>query len=132
MGARDEARSSAAESPIASASGFARHPMGNYWARRSVRRRHQPKAASDVMPMAKSATLEGSGLGCIAEYRASGKSVPPAAAKLRQRLGFVLSYHEAPRDLIEHNPELVKEYIDQIERSITTLQQVLTLQSQAS
>ena len=57
----------------------------------------------------------------IAEYKASGKSVPPNAAKLRQRLGFILGFEANPRDLVEHNPALVKEYVDTIERSIVVL-----------
>ena len=46
----------------------------------------------------------------IAEYRASGKSKPPPAAKLRQRLGFILEFEKNPRDLAELNPEVVAKH----------------------
>jgi hypothetical protein len=61
----------------------------------------------------------------IAEYRASGKSKPPAAAKLRQRLGFILEFESNPRELLELNPEVVAKHREAIERSITILQTVL-------
>ena len=58
----------------------------------------------------------------IAIYQASGKSVPPAAAKLRQRLGFILKYEDTPEDLLEHNPMLAQDYVETIDRSIAVLQ----------
>ena len=61
----------------------------------------------------------------IAEYRASGKSKPPPAAKLRQRLGFILEYESHPRDLMELNPEVVAKHRGEIQRSIAILQAVL-------
>ena len=61
----------------------------------------------------------------IAEYRASGKSKPPPAAKLRQRLGFILEYESSPRDLLELNPEVVAKHREAIEKSIAVLQAVL-------
>jgi ParB-like chromosome segregation protein Spo0J len=64
----------------------------------------------------------------ISEYKASGKAVPPNAAKLRQRLGFILGYEANPRELLEHNPALVKDYIDVLERSIIVLQKVVEAQ----
>ena len=64
----------------------------------------------------------------IAEYKASGKSVPPNAGKLRQRLGFILGFEADPRELLEHNPALSKEYVEALERSIEVLQSVLKAQ----
>jgi hypothetical protein len=64
----------------------------------------------------------------IAEYKASGKSVPPAAAKLRQRLGFILAYSGNAKDLVERNPGLAKEHIDMMERSIVVLQGAIAAQ----
>ena len=61
----------------------------------------------------------------IAEYRASGKSKPPPAAKLRQRLGFILEYEAKPADLIEHNPDVNGRHRDEIERAIAVLKAVL-------
>jgi hypothetical protein len=61
----------------------------------------------------------------IAEYRASGKSKPPAAAKLRQRLGYILEFESRPGDLAELNPDVVPKHRDAIQRSITVLQAVL-------
>jgi hypothetical protein len=61
----------------------------------------------------------------IAEYRASGKSKPPAAAKLRQRLGFILDFESRPEELVELNPEVVVKHRDAIQRSITVLRAVL-------
>jgi hypothetical protein len=61
----------------------------------------------------------------IAEYRASGKSKPPPAAKLRQRLGFILEYESHPRDLMELNPEVVAKHRSEIQRTIAILQAVL-------
>jgi hypothetical protein len=61
----------------------------------------------------------------IAEYRASGKSKPPPAAKLRQRLGFILDFESNPRDLLELNPEVVAKHREAIEKSIAVLQAVL-------
>ena len=58
----------------------------------------------------------------IAIYKRSGKSVPPTAAKLRQRPGFILSYENNPKDLLEHNPGLAQEYVASIDRSIAVLQ----------
>jgi len=63
----------------------------------------------------------------IAEYRASGKSKPPPAAKLRQRLGFILEFEKHPRDLAELNPEVVTQHREQIQRSIAILQAVLDM-----
>ena len=63
----------------------------------------------------------------IAEYRASGKSKPPPAAKLRQRLGFILEFENNPRDLAELNPEVVAKHREQIQRSIAVLQAVLDM-----
>jgi hypothetical protein len=63
----------------------------------------------------------------IAEYRASGKSKPPPAAKLRQRLGFILEFEKNPRDLAELNPEVVAKHREQIQRSIAILQAVLDM-----
>ena len=63
----------------------------------------------------------------IAEYRASGKSKPPPAAKLRQRLGFILEFEKSPRDLAELNPEVVAKHREQIRRSIAILQAVLDM-----
>jgi ParB-like chromosome segregation protein Spo0J len=60
----------------------------------------------------------------IAEFKASGKSKPPASAKLRQRLGFILAFAENPRELVEHNPNLAKEHADAIERAIIVLQSI--------
>jgi hypothetical protein len=57
----------------------------------------------------------------ISEYRASGKAVPPNSAKLRQRLGFILNFEASPRDLVEHNPDLVREHADLIERTVLVL-----------
>jgi hypothetical protein len=61
----------------------------------------------------------------IAEYRASGKSKPPPAAKLRQRLGFILEFESSPKELLELNPEVVAKHREAIERSIAILQSVL-------
>jgi hypothetical protein len=61
----------------------------------------------------------------IAEYRASGKSKPPAAAKLRQRLGYILEFESRPGDLTELNPEIVPKHRQAIRRSISILQAVL-------
>lgn len=63
----------------------------------------------------------------IAEYRASGKSKPPPAAKLRQRLGFILDFESSPKDLAELNPDVVEKHRDAIERSIAVLQAVLAV-----
>jgi hypothetical protein len=68
----------------------------------------------------------------IAEYRASGKSKPPPAAKLRQRLGFILDFEKNPRDLTELNPEVVAKHRDAIERSIAVLQAVLAASGAAA
>lgn len=64
----------------------------------------------------------------IAEYKASGKSKPPASAKLRQRLGFILAFAENPKELLEYNGNLAKEHADTIERTIVVLQNVLKAQ----
>lgn len=64
----------------------------------------------------------------IVEYRASGKSVPPNSAKLRQRLGFILGYEASPRDLVERNPDLAREHADLVERSIVVLRAVAEAQ----
>jgi hypothetical protein len=64
----------------------------------------------------------------IAEYKASGKSVPPAAAKLRQRLGFILGYEQNPRELIEHNPQVAEEYTVMIRKSIKVLEEAMKAQ----
>jgi hypothetical protein len=61
----------------------------------------------------------------IAEYRASGKSKPPPAAKLRQRLGFILDFEAKPGELVERNPEINGRHRAEIERAIATLQAVL-------
>jgi len=61
----------------------------------------------------------------IAEYRASGKSKPPPAAKLRQRLGFILEFESRPRDLTELNPDVISRHRDEIERAIAVLRAVL-------
>jgi hypothetical protein len=61
----------------------------------------------------------------IAEYRASGKSKPPPAAKLRQRLGFILDFEANPRELTELNPDVVIKHQEAIRRSIAVLQAVL-------
>ena len=61
----------------------------------------------------------------IAEYRASGKSKPPPAAKLRQRLGFILEFEAKPAELVEHNPDVNGRHRDEIERAITILRAVL-------
>lgn len=66
----------------------------------------------------------------IAEYKASGKSVPPASAKLRQRLGFVLGYKASPRELIEHNRTLAQDHLNAIEETITILQAVVAAQGE--
>jgi len=58
----------------------------------------------------------------IAIYKASGKSVPSMAAKLRQRLGFLLNYENKPIEFLEHNPGLAEEYVATIDRSIAVLQ----------
>lgn len=60
----------------------------------------------------------------IAEYKASGKSVPPPAAKLRQRLGFIQGYKMNPRDLIEHNQTLAKNHVQAIDEAIGVLQAI--------
>ena len=64
----------------------------------------------------------------IAIYKASGKSVPPTAAKLRQRLGFILGYEDNPKDLLEHNPGLAEEHVAYIDRSIAVLQVLKEIQ----
>ena len=64
----------------------------------------------------------------IATYRASGKAVPPVAAKVRQRIGFILGYEDNPQDMLEHNPALAADYRSSIERSIKVLQTVLDAQ----
>ena len=61
----------------------------------------------------------------IAEYRASGKSKPPPAAKLRQRLGFILDFEAKPAELVERNPEVGGRHRVEIERAISVLQAVL-------
>ena len=58
----------------------------------------------------------------IAIYKASGKSVPPTSAKLRQRLGFILNFEGKTKELIEHNPTLTEEHVALIDRSIAVLQ----------
>lgn len=62
----------------------------------------------------------------IAEYRASGKSKPPAAAKLRQRLGYILDFESHPTELMELNPDIIPRHLDAVRRSIAVLQAVLT------
>lgn len=64
----------------------------------------------------------------IAEYTASGKSTPPKAAMLRQRLGFILSYEGNPSELAEHNPTQAQSHIDQAERAIAVLQKMVRSQ----
>ena len=64
----------------------------------------------------------------IAEYKASGKSVPPAAAKLRQRLGFILGYKANPRDLVEHNRTLATDHKATIEDAIAVPSEVVKAQ----
>jgi len=61
----------------------------------------------------------------IAEYRASGHSKPPAAAKLRQRLGFILEYESKPGELVERNSDVAGRHRDEIERAIDVLRAVL-------
>ena len=64
----------------------------------------------------------------IAEYKASGKSVPPPAAKLRQRLGFILGYKANPKELVEHNQTLAPDHIAAIQQTIAVLSEVVKAQ----
>ena len=64
----------------------------------------------------------------IAEYKASGKSVPPPAAKLRQRLGFILGYKASPKELVEHNRKLTDDHLEAIRETIAVLGEVIKAQ----
>lgn len=68
----------------------------------------------------------------IAEYTASGRSVPPNAAKLRQRLGFINSFYGDAHSLMEHNPKLVPQYLNEINRAIETLTSVRDAHAKAA
>lgn len=68
----------------------------------------------------------------IADFRASGKSRPPTAAQLRQRLGFVLTHQEDPGVLVEHSPTLAPVHRETIQRTVAVLTEVLNRQDAAS
>lgn len=65
----------------------------------------------------------------IAEYRASGKSKPPVAAQLRQRLGFILNHAGDPQALAERNPSLMKEHRSVLERAVEVLNATVVAQN---
>lgn len=64
----------------------------------------------------------------IAEFVASGRSKPPTSAKLRQRLGFIVSHAGDPSSLVEHNPNLVKDHVSQLEKAVMVLQAAIKFQ----
>jgi len=66
----------------------------------------------------------------IADFKARGKSRPPMAGLLRQRLGFILGLQDKPSQLAEHNPELVQAHIEMIEKAILVLGNVVKAQEE--
>lgn len=81
-----------------------------------VRDAKSDKGALEILSQEKEARKQQ-----IAIYKASGKSVPPMAAKLRQRMGFIIRFEEDPKGLLEHNPELAGNHVKLIDRSIAVL-----------
>lgn len=67
----------------------------------------------------------------IQEFRARGKAKPAQATMLRQRLGFLLGFEEAPSKLVEHSPSLAGKHMQMIDLSIRLLQRVRTAQESA-
>jgi hypothetical protein len=64
----------------------------------------------------------------IAEYRATGKPRVPTAGRLRQNLGFVLSFEANPRELVEHNRALAEAHKMALERALKVLTMALAFQ----
>lgn len=60
----------------------------------------------------------------IQEFTASRKSRPSEAAKLRQRLGFILDYEANPARLVERSPNFGPQHRDQLAKAIEILQRV--------
>jgi hypothetical protein len=69
----------------------------------------------------------------IAEYKASGKSKPPAAAQLRQRLGYIFNLDSdlGPGSMVEHSPSLMRQHLGEVERAVEILRAVAGLQERA-
>lgn len=63
----------------------------------------------------------------IRDYRFRGKAKPPASAKLRQSLGFLLGQDD-PTVMVERNPLLVADHLATVERAVRALEQVAAAQ----
>jgi ParB-like chromosome segregation protein Spo0J len=67
----------------------------------------------------------------IADYTASGKSIPPAAARLRQKLGTLLQMDADSTSMVERTPGHMEEHLDVLQRSLAILERVIDEQQQA-
>jgi hypothetical protein len=66
--------------------------------------------------------------GQIAEFKATGKKVPPASAELRRKLGYVLGFEDNPRGLVEHNKDIAVRHLDQLVKASKVLDSAITAQ----
>lgn len=64
----------------------------------------------------------------IAEFKATGKKVPPASAELRRKLGYVLGFEGNPRGLVEHNKDVAVRHLDQLVKASMVLEGAITAQ----
>lgn len=67
----------------------------------------------------------------IQEFTATRKSRPSDAAKLRQRLGFIVDHEVNPARLVEKSPNYAAAHRDLIQRAIDILEQIRDQQAEA-
>jgi hypothetical protein len=60
----------------------------------------------------------------IQEFTASQKARPSEAAKLRQRLGFILDFEANPVRLVERSPNFGRQHLDVVAKAIEILERV--------
>ena len=65
----------------------------------------------------------------ISLFKASGRSKPPLSSLLRQRFGFILGHD--PDELVERNPNLIEEHLEQTKRALDVLTAVYQAQAAA-